>query len=104
QAEAGQNSLFVLIRDHNAEQRAGLELDEHDNPGIFLFDQRGSTRSSLVLDSAGDASLSLFDTEKPRVVLGGVDLKNIKTGSVEHRSPSSLVLFREDGRTLWSTP
>jgi hypothetical protein len=49
-------------------------------------------------------SLSLFDTKKPRAVLGGVDLKNINTGSVEHRSPSSLVLFREDGKTLWSVP
>ena len=57
-------SVFVLLRDHNEEQRAGLELDREDNPGVFLFDQKGNERSSLVLNKAGDPQLSLLDAER----------------------------------------
>jgi hypothetical protein len=119
--------LFLLLRDHNGDQRVGLELDKQDTPGVFLYDQKGETRSSLVLDSVGDPNLSLFDargrpravlnfdndgspslslndTKQLRAVLGSVHLKNTKTGSVEHRSPSSLVLFGENGRVLWEVP
>jgi hypothetical protein len=49
QAGGNSGSVFVLLRDHNVEQRAGLELDEQDNPGVFLFDHKRGTRSSLVL-------------------------------------------------------
>jgi hypothetical protein len=106
---------------------ASLELDEHDNPGIYLYDGAGEPRSSLALDKEGNPDISLFDTWKriradlkldtdgnpsltlsdakqTRAVLGSSYLKNATTGSTEHRSPSSLVLFREDGKLLWSAP
>jgi hypothetical protein len=79
-------------------------LDDRDNPGVYLYDQKGEPRSSLVLDADGSPSLTLNDPKHVRAVLGSSCLKNTTTGSTEHRSPSSLVLFREDGKLLWSTP
>jgi hypothetical protein len=119
--------IFVLLRDHNEEQRAGLELDKQDNPGVYLYDRKGEARSSLALDEAGNPNFALLDTQRRiradleldadgspsltlndpkhvRAVLGSSYLKNTTTGSAEHRSPSSLVLFREDGKLLWSAP
>jgi hypothetical protein len=64
----------------------------------------GGVSAFLNLDNDGSPSLSLNDTKELRAVLGNAYLKNTKTGSVEHRSPSSLVLFGEDGKVLWSVP
>ena len=125
-----QNNGLVHFRvgnDLREGRGASLELDEHNNPGVYLYDELGEPRSSLVLDAAGNPDFSLLDAQKRiradleldadgspsltlndskhiRAVLGSSHLKNTTTGSTEHRSPSSLVLFREDGKLLWSTP
>jgi len=127
QASAHGDALSVLLWDHNAEQRAGLELDDRDNPGVYLYDKKGEARASLALNDAGYPDFSLLDAQKriradleldgegspsltlndpkqARAVLGSSYLKNTTTGSTEHRSPSSLILFREDGKLLWSAP
>jgi hypothetical protein len=127
QLSAQSAGLSVLLWDRNAEPRMGLELDNHDNPGVYLYDKKGQARSSLALEEAENPDLSLLDAQKriradleldgdgsprltlsdakqARAVLGSSYLKNTTTGSTEHRSPSSLVLFREDGKLLWSTP
>ena len=127
QASAQGDDLFVLLRGHNEEQRGGLQLDNHDNPGVYLYDKKGEARSSLALDEAGNPDFSLLDTQKRiradleldadgspsltlndpkhvRAVLGSSYLKNTTTGSTEHRAPYSIVLFREDGKLLWSAP
>ncbi|MCH7805435.1 MAG: hypothetical protein IH937_15310 [Acidobacteria bacterium] len=39
-----------------------------------------------------------------RAVLGSTELKITRTGSTEIRAPSSLVLFDEEGKVLWSAP
>jgi hypothetical protein len=96
---------FVLLRDHNGMERASLQLDRQGNPSISLFDHREHTRSRLVLGDSGDPSLSLFDAQgKVRTALGSISLKNTVTGSTELRSASSLVLFKDDGKMLWSVP
>jgi len=52
-----------------------------------------------------DALLSLYDDEeRPRAVLGTTQLKHPDTGSTEIRAPSSLVLFDEEGKVVWSAP
>ena len=52
-----------------------------------------------------DALLSLYDDEqRPRAVLGTTRLKHPDTGSTEIRAPSSIVLFDEEGKVLWSAP
>jgi hypothetical protein len=98
-------SVFVLLRDHNEKQRAGLELDSEDHPSFYLFDQNEEARANLGLDALDDPSLSLSDARgKLRSVMGSVGLQDMKTGSTTHRSPSSLVLFGENGRVLWEVP
>ena len=39
-----------------------------------------------------------------RAALGSFDLKVSRTGAVEKRPPSSLVLFGEDGKVIWQAP
>ena len=41
---------------------------------------------------------------KPRAVLGSTSLELIKTGTIEKRPESSLVLFDKDGKVIWQTP
>jgi len=52
-----------------------------------------------------DAVLEIHDKESNvRAVLGTAKLKNKDTGSTEVRAPSSLVLFDEEGKVLFSAP
>jgi len=96
---------FVSLWDHNGMERASLQLDRKGNPSISLSDGEEHTRSSLELSESGDPSLSLFDAKgKERAALGNTSLENTVTGFKELRSTSSLVLFREDGKVLWSAP
>ena len=94
----------VLLRDEKGEARSALGLDQTGNPDISLFDAKKRTRADLKLDTDGNPSLTLNDAKQTRAVLGSSYLKNTTTGSTEHRSLSSLVLFREDGKLLWSAP
>ena len=94
----------VLLRDEKGEARSALGLDQTGNPDISLFDAKKRTRADLKLDTDGNPSLTLNDAKQTRAVLGSSYLKNTTTGSTEHRSLSSLVLFREDGKLLWRAP
>jgi len=58
--------------------------------------------NTILLDGA-ILSLS-FSDPNTRTVLGTTQLKHPDTGSTEIRAPSSLVLFDEDGKVLWSAP
>jgi hypothetical protein len=37
-------------------------------------------------------------------VLGSISLENAETGVIEKRPESSLVLFGNDGKGIWSAP
>lgn len=79
------------------------EVDLRESGLTFFF--KRDERARLSLDEGGDPSLSLFDQKnRTRAVLGVTDLRNSNSGSIEHRSPSSLVLFKDDGRVLWQAP
>lgn len=55
--------------------------------------------------SKGQPSVVLRDEkDKDRLVLGHTELKILRTGSVEKRPASSLVLFKNDGRVIWQVP
>ena len=54
----------------------------------------GIIPSFALLDHAG----------KTRAVLGGVALERDRTGSVEQRAESLLVLFDRDGKVIWKAP
>jgi hypothetical protein len=71
-----------MIAIHNGQALLGLNFDESGNPSLGLADTGGRTR----------------------VQLGATEVKEINSGNVIHRSPSSLVLFGEDGRVVWEAP
>jgi hypothetical protein len=65
----------------------------------------GGEEFAAAVSASGEPSLTLSDTRgRDRAVLGTVDLQSVATGSTKHRSPSSLVLFGEDGKVVWSSP
>lgn len=74
-------------------------------PMLALFDKTGAMRAALKVELNGSPTLRLLDKDaKPRAALGAIELKTIKTGAVEKRPTSSLVLFGDEGKAIWSAP
>jgi hypothetical protein len=102
----------VQNRGDRSELLAGsLEVDgESDKtkvyPGIFnLQDKAGKTRLVLGLHDDASPSIELLDKDsQARAILGQSTLERTKTGDVEQRAESSLVLFDKDGKVLWRAP
>ncbi len=57
----------------------------------------------LLTESVG-SSLQFSDKGTTRATLGHTSLKTVRTGVVQTRPSSSLVLFGEDGKVIWSAP
>jgi hypothetical protein len=76
------------------------------SPGeIHLRDASGKTRLRLALSDDGTPLLELLDKDgHSRAVLGRFLLKRTKTGAIEERPESSLVLVDRDGKVLWRIP
>ena len=73
--------------------------------GLHLRDRDGKSRLRLALSGDGSPALELRDKgAQPRAVLGRVDVERTKTGALEQRAESSLVLFDKDGKVIWQTP
>jgi len=70
---------------------AGLEDDA--SPWIMLEGGRH-----------GEPMLRLTQGEKTRAVLGSSEITVTRTGERRRLSPSSLVLFAEDGKVIWQAP
>jgi hypothetical protein len=86
-------------------QKASISMGMPDGSPIFdLYDKNQKPRASLALKADGEPSLSLSDENRPRAVLGNTELETPRTGTVEKRAASSLVLFDKDGKVLWSAP
>jgi hypothetical protein len=83
-------------------RRAGLDLRSDGDPSFSLYGAKGRDRANMQLDSDSAPSLCLNDAIEARAVLGSVYLKDPTTGTTEHRLPSSLVLFNQNGKVLWS--
>jgi len=85
-------------------------FQEEGGETILMFVQpEGSvlamTKGDKLTTRLGDDHLYLFDDEqRPRAVLGTTELKHPDTGSTEIRAPSSIVLFDEEGKVVWSAP
>lgn len=115
----------LVLSDKDEKTRVVLDLS-HGVPSVTLSDDKGITRAALGLFQGapsldlydkdrkdrialgltdGEPSLELSDKQgKARATLGYVGLKDKRTGSVEKRTPSSLVLFGEDGKVIWEAP
>jgi len=75
-----ERSLALL--DKNQKPQVALSLKEDDGPAISLRDAVG----------------------RERAVLGRTDLEGLRTGTIEQRPGSSLVLFDKDGTVFWKAP
>jgi hypothetical protein len=97
---------ILTFADNKGNHRATVGLGAERQPYVTLRDQTGNERISLSLDDDGDPYLALYDqAENERAVLGTMDSTKLKkTGTIEKRSVSSLVLLGKDGQITWKTP
>ncbi len=97
---------ILTFADNNGNHRATVGLGAERQPYVTLRDQAGKERISLSLDDDGDPYLALYDqAENERAILGTMDSMKLKrTGTIEKRSVSSLVLLGKDGQITWKTP
>ena len=96
----------LTFADNKGNHRATVGLGAERQPYVTLRDQAGKERISLSLDDDGDPYLALYDqAENERAILGTVDFTKLKrTGTIEKRSVSSLVLLGKDGQITWKAP
>lgn len=96
----------LTFADNKGNHRAIVGLGTERQPYVTLRDQAGKERISLSLDDDGDPYLALYDqAENERAILGTMDSMKLKrTGTIEKRSVSSLVLLGKDGQITWKTP
>jgi hypothetical protein len=97
---------ILTFADNKGNHRAIVGLGTERQPYVTLRDQAGKERISLSLDDDGDPYLALYDqAENERAILGTMDSMKLKrTGTIEKRSVSSLVLLGKDGQITWKTP
>ena len=97
---------ILTFADNKGNHRATVGLGAERQPYVTLRDQTGNERISLSLDDDGDPYLALYDqAENERAILGTMDSMKLKrTGTIEKRSVSSLVLLGKDGQITWKTP
>jgi hypothetical protein len=97
---------ILTFADNNGNHRATVGLGAERQPYVTLRDQAGKERISLSLDDDGDPYLALYDqAENERAILGTMDSMKLKrTGTIEKRSVSSLILLGKDGQITWKTP
>lgn len=127
----GQTRFEPLPRIENQSKRAPFVYDELRAYKIFLVDQKGKERASLVTDGTGSVFLVFFDANgqaradmhvssygpsinfydpsgRSRMILGSTPLVGSHVaspqGQVEKSPPSSVVLFDKDGKLLWRMP
>jgi hypothetical protein len=96
------NSLRLVDKD--GKLRGLLALDSNGNPGFFLYDKTEKGGIVLSIDTNGSSVKVLDENGNHRAVLGTTDLKKSRSGYVEKRSLSSLVLFDKNEDVIWKSP
>ena len=82
-----------------------LEPNQKGGPSLVLMDSRMNTRALLGLREDGEPHLSFLDHNgQERLALGSTEFPNPLTGLQEKRPCSSITLFDEQGKVLWSAP
>lgn len=82
-----------------------LQPRKGGGPSLTLMDGRMKNRAVLGLWEDGEPYLRLLDRNgQVRATLGSTVLRDSLTGSSVRRPCSSLVLFDEKGKIIWSAP
>ncbi len=105
---AGRNNKTILTTSFlsiSGKSRLTLAVLPSGEQSLVLTDNTGRTRAELAIEVDGSSTFGLFDrTGTARAVLGSISLENAETGVIEKRPESSLVLFGNDGKGIWSAP
>lgn len=91
---------------------AGMSTDSLQIVNGDAFTSAGIQSGALAVQGVGNQRAFLFgnrliltdSTGRDRAILGTAELKDTRTGSTEISAPSSLVLFDEEGKGVWSAP
>lgn len=82
-----------------------LQPSKGGGPSLSLMDGSMKNRAVLGLWEDGEPYLTLLDRNgQVRATLGSTEVKNPWTGANVRRPSSSLVLFDEEGKIIWSAP
>ena len=82
-----------------------LQPGKGGGPSLTLMDGRMKNRAVLGLLENGEPYLTLLDRNgQVRATLGSTVIRDSMTGSSVRRPFSSLVLFDEKGKIIWSAP
>ena len=104
---AGRNNKTILTTSFlsiSGKSRLTLAVLPSGVQSLALTDNTGRTRAELAIEVDGSSTFGLFDrTGTARAVLGSTSLES-ETGVIEKRPESSLVLFGNDGKGIWSAP
>ncbi len=105
---AGRNNKTILTTSFlsiSGKSRLTLAVLPSGEQSLALTDNTGRTRAELAIEVDGSSTFGLFDrTGTARAILGSTSLENEETGVIEKRPESSLVLFGNDGKGIWSAP
>lgn len=112
-----QNGKSAVIVTTSEEGGAGLILTDAKSSGMIAMraatdGQRisltGSSKRAIRLTNGQLSHLTYISLSDEngidRAVLGATSLTTTRTGTVEKRAPSSLILFDKDGKVLWKAP
>lgn len=123
---AGLPTVAILSKDGNI--RSSLTVLANDTTALYLYDQNERPHAVLAVKTDGTPSLSVFGKDKEgtailgidgkgvsgltlsdqsgitRAVLGSISLETRDTGVIETRPESSVVLFDNAGKVIWSAP
>ena len=84
----------------------GLTISSDPDFGLsMVLHDKKTSRATLGLTPEGLPTLTLYDKDGTiRAELGSISLVTTRTGGVEQRPESSLVLFDKAGKVIWSAP
>ncbi len=96
---------FLSVSGKGGKSRLTLAVLPSGAQSLVLTDNTARTRAELAIEVDGSPTFGLFDrTGTARAILGSTSLENEETGVIEKRPESSLVLFGNDGKGIWSAP
>jgi hypothetical protein len=82
-----------------------LEPNQKAGPSLIMMDSQMNSRALLGLNRDGEPYLTFLDQNgQNRLAMGSTDVANPFTGLNEKRPCSSIILFDENGKVLWSAP
>ncbi len=99
------STSFLSVSGKGGKSRLTLAVLPSGEQSLVLTDNTGRTQAELAIEVDGSSTFGLFDrTGTARAVLGSISLENAETGVIEKLPESSLVLFGNDGKGIWSAP